>query len=77
MEETRKNMLDNINKIRESNDPATRSSYVIENRKNETNFLTVGGSTIRTTNIDYSKERDGIKLPHVFREIKCTPAADV
>lgn len=52
----------------------THSSYTKESRKVETRALQIGKYRILYKLIDQTKEKDGVMMPHVVRQIDCSPA---
>ncbi len=55
----------------------TRHSYTKEHRQVETRALQIGQYRILYKLIDQTKEKDGIVLPHLVRQIDCNPAAPI
>ena len=53
----------------------SRHSYTKEHRHVETRALQIDKYRILYKLIDQTKEKDGIVLPHVVRQIDCNPAA--
>jgi gamma-glutamyl-gamma-aminobutyrate hydrolase PuuD len=43
----------------------------------ESHEVNVEGHRIRFRIINYSKERDGIRIPHLHKQIFCSPAAPI
>ena len=53
----------------------TRHSYTKEHRQVETRSLQIGQYRLLYKLIDQTKERDGLIIPHIVRQIDCSPAA--
>jgi mRNA-degrading endonuclease RelE of RelBE toxin-antitoxin system len=54
---------------------ATHTSYTREERRSETKSLQIGKYRLLYKFIDQTKEKDGVVLPHIVRQIDCNPAA--
>ena len=55
----------------------TAHSYTKERRQVETRALQIGRYRVLYKMIDQTKEKDGVELPHVVRQIDCNPAAPI
>jgi hypothetical protein len=55
----------------------TAHSYTKERRQVETRALQIGRYRILYKMIDQTKEKDGVELPHIVRQIDCNPAAPI
>ena len=53
----------------------TQHSYTKQNRMSESRAVQVGKYRIMYKLVDETRERDGISLPHIVRQINCHPAA--
>ena len=68
MEESRKDKLSAWNK--DKNDKvATHHSYTKSSSSTEQSQVTIGHTVISFKKFEYMKEKDGISLPHLVRQV--------
>ena len=74
MEETRKAMLDKIKHTTPSKDVViSGNTYQTFNQHVEQSQITINGVTLRQKVINLIKERDGVRLPCLIKELFCSP----
>ena len=56
---------------------ASSNTYSKQTQNVETSQITINGTTLRQKLLQFVKERDGVRLPHLVKEVYCSPAADI
>jgi len=74
METARLKCLEKIEKC-DKNFVAKDHCSLKETSKMDSNTVTINGVTIRSRVIEIIRERDGVKLPYIIRQVFCEPAA--
>ena len=76
MDNSKKQMLDELKKgkkdIAVSDHTFMKEVSEVEQRK-----FTVGGITLEFSVLNFMKERDGVRLPHLVKQIECFPPCSI
>ena len=60
-----------------SNVVASGNTYTKQSQNVETSQITINGITLKQKLLQFVKERDGIRLPHLIKEVFCSPPASL
>ena len=74
MDQTRKTMLDQL-KGDKQDVVFSGNTYTNVSHNVETSQITVNGITLRQKVIQFIKERDGVRIPYLIKELFCSPPA--
>ena len=77
MEHTRKDMLEDMEKMMSTDVMPSGNTYSKCESNVESNTITINGITFRFRFIHFMKERDGIRIPHMVKQIFCSPASSI
>jgi len=69
-------MLEQCEKL-DKNVVAEKHCCVKDMSRIESNTVTINGVEIRSRIIDVTRERDGVKIPFIIRQIFCHPGAPI
>lgn len=78
MEQTRRDWLKTYNEDKNKQlTLPTYHSYQKESHNEESRVLTVKDHTLKFKICEMTKERDGVKIPHIIKQFEVEPPADV
>lgn len=77
MDLTRKNMLHDMKKMMSKDIIPSENTYVKSQSNVESSTVHINGITFRFRFVHVMKERDGIRIPHIIKQVFCHPGSSI